>query len=184
MTCMRTRFGCFSASKPAEILFMVAHGCFVRTTNISIILSCRSTDPLELLRLPFSGNLFFVLVNPKFEAPTAKMRAALPKEVGAIPPDRVACRHQAPLIVLPCTYLNICTLYMDSLLGNLCSGCRSSFPSALDAQLLLLCWPCLCGDAHAVQYLTVFFKSMAFPLFCDAFRLSGSGSGSDFLKLY
>jgi homoserine kinase len=31
--------------------------------------------------LPFTGDLWFVLVNPRFEAPTAEMRAALRKEV-------------------------------------------------------------------------------------------------------
>lgn len=41
----------------------------------------RSCDPLDLQRLAFPGDLFFVLVNPKFEAPTAEMRAVLPKEV-------------------------------------------------------------------------------------------------------
>ncbi|KAH7574763.1 hypothetical protein ACOSP7_005980 [Xanthoceras sorbifolium] len=44
----------------------------------------RSYDPLELMRLEFPKNkeLFFVLVSPEFEAPTKKMRAALPAEVG------------------------------------------------------------------------------------------------------
>ncbi|KAI9181819.1 hypothetical protein LWI28_018959 [Acer negundo] len=44
----------------------------------------RSYDPLELMRLEFPINkeLFFVLVSPEFEAPTKKMRAALPAEVG------------------------------------------------------------------------------------------------------
>lgn len=41
----------------------------------------RSCDPLDLQRLPFDGDLWFVLVNPLFEAPTAEMRAVLPKEV-------------------------------------------------------------------------------------------------------
>lgn len=41
----------------------------------------RSCDPLDLQRLPFSGDLWFVLVNPRFEAPTAEMRAVLPKEI-------------------------------------------------------------------------------------------------------
>lgn len=41
----------------------------------------RSCDPLDIQRLPFNGDLWFVLVNPKFEAPTAEMRAVLPKEV-------------------------------------------------------------------------------------------------------
>lgn len=41
----------------------------------------RSCDPLDLQRIPFDGDLWFVLVNPKFEAPTAEMRAVLPKEV-------------------------------------------------------------------------------------------------------
>lgn len=43
----------------------------------------RSLDPLELipLRLGNDAKLWFVLVNPKFEAPTAKMRAALPPNI-------------------------------------------------------------------------------------------------------
>lgn len=43
----------------------------------------RSYDPLELIQLKFPGNadLFFVLVSPEFEAPTKKMRAALPPEI-------------------------------------------------------------------------------------------------------
>lgn len=41
-------------------------------------------EPLELLRLKFPSEkeLFFVLVTPEFEAPTKKMRAALPLEIG------------------------------------------------------------------------------------------------------
>ncbi|KAK4747713.1 hypothetical protein SAY87_014299 [Trapa incisa] len=44
----------------------------------------RSYEPLELLRLRFpeETELFFVLVSPEFEAPTKKMRAALPGEIG------------------------------------------------------------------------------------------------------
>lgn len=44
----------------------------------------RSYEPLELLRLKFpeETELFFVLVSPEFEAPTKKMRAALPGEIG------------------------------------------------------------------------------------------------------
>lgn len=53
--------------------------------HASVVHACRSCSPgkpLELLQLPFSGkDLFFVLVNPVFEAPTAEMRAVLPKEV-------------------------------------------------------------------------------------------------------
>ncbi|KAL8196793.1 hypothetical protein R6Q57_024447 [Mikania cordata] len=43
----------------------------------------RSYDPLELIQLkfPIDKNLCFVLVNPEFEAPTKKMRAALPTEI-------------------------------------------------------------------------------------------------------
>ena len=43
----------------------------------------RSYDPLELIQLKFPNekDLFFVLVNPDFEAPTKKMRAALPTEI-------------------------------------------------------------------------------------------------------
>ncbi|OAY59251.1 homoserine kinase [Manihot esculenta] len=44
----------------------------------------RSYDPLELMSLKFpeGKDLFFVLVSPDFEAPTKKMRAALPAEIG------------------------------------------------------------------------------------------------------
>ena len=43
----------------------------------------RSYSPLEIVKLefPISRELFFVLVSPDFEAPTKKMRAALPADV-------------------------------------------------------------------------------------------------------
>lgn len=41
----------------------------------------RSADPLEVYHLPFQGDLFFVLVNPKFECPTGDMRKVLPQMV-------------------------------------------------------------------------------------------------------
>lgn len=43
-----------------------------------------SYDPLDLtqLKFPIEKELFFVLVNPDFEAPTKKMRAVLPSEIG------------------------------------------------------------------------------------------------------
>ncbi|TMX05663.1 hypothetical protein EJD97_012144 [Solanum chilense] len=43
----------------------------------------RSYHPLELIQLnfPHEKNLFFVLANPEFEAPTKKMREALPQEI-------------------------------------------------------------------------------------------------------
>ncbi|GAX85505.1 hypothetical protein CEUSTIGMA_g12921.t1 [Chlamydomonas eustigma] len=47
-----------------------------------LIRSCKPGHPVQLLQLPFSrDDLYFVLVNPLFEAPTAEMRAVLPKEV-------------------------------------------------------------------------------------------------------
>lgn len=44
----------------------------------------RSYEPLDLIQLQFptEKELFFVLVSPDFEAPTKKMRAALPAEIG------------------------------------------------------------------------------------------------------
>ncbi|PNW86328.1 hypothetical protein CHLRE_02g082200v5 [Chlamydomonas reinhardtii] len=47
-----------------------------------LIRSCKPGEPVELLQLPFPNpeRLHFVLVNRKFEAPTAQMRAVLPKE--------------------------------------------------------------------------------------------------------
>ncbi|GLU09279.1 hypothetical protein SLE2022_261480 [Rubroshorea leprosula] len=46
----------------------------------------KSYQPLELKPLIFPENkqLFFVLVSPEFEAPTKKMRAALPTEIGML----------------------------------------------------------------------------------------------------
>ncbi|GFH24436.1 uncharacterized protein HaLaN_22232, partial [Haematococcus lacustris] len=46
--------------------------------------SCTPGVPIELLPLalaPAASELYFVLVNPVFEAPTAEMRAVLPKQV-------------------------------------------------------------------------------------------------------
>lgn len=55
--------------------------CWVRHAS-ALLLSCRSLQPLDLQQLLFAkGDLYFVLVNPKFEAPTAEMRAVLPKMV-------------------------------------------------------------------------------------------------------
>ncbi|KAK7299785.1 hypothetical protein RJT34_10612 [Clitoria ternatea] len=44
----------------------------------------RNYEPLELMELKFPSDkeLYFVLVTPEFEAPTKKMRAALPAEIG------------------------------------------------------------------------------------------------------
>ena len=43
----------------------------------------RNYEPLDLKKLTFPGDkeLYFVLVTPEFEAPTKKMRAALPLEI-------------------------------------------------------------------------------------------------------
>jgi homoserine kinase len=58
----------------------------------------RSCDPLDLQALTYgSDDLFFVLVNPKFEAPTAEMRAVLPKEV-AMPKLVNNCSMGATLV--------------------------------------------------------------------------------------
>lgn len=59
----------------------------------------RSYHPLDVmpLRFPSDRDLFFVLVSPEFEAPTKKMRAALPKQVGM--KDHVANCSQAGTLV-------------------------------------------------------------------------------------
>lgn len=59
----------------------------------------RNYEPLELIRLkfPVEKELFFVLVSPEFEAPTKKMRAALPAEVGM--PHHVWNSSQAGALV-------------------------------------------------------------------------------------
>ncbi|CAN6463986.1 unnamed protein product [Victoria cruziana] len=59
----------------------------------------RSCDPLEIMRLPFrsSRELLFILVSPEFEAPTKKMRAVLPVEIGF--KDHIwNCRHAAAVV--------------------------------------------------------------------------------------
>ncbi|KAK8933439.1 hypothetical protein KSP39_PZI015256 [Platanthera zijinensis] len=59
----------------------------------------RSYEPLDLIRLafPLERKLFFVLVSPEFEAPTKKMRAALPELVKR--EDHVANSSQAAALV-------------------------------------------------------------------------------------
>lgn len=56
-------------------------------------------EPLELVRLkfPLEKQLYFVLVTPEFEAPTKKMRAALPLEIGM--PHHVWNSSQAGALV-------------------------------------------------------------------------------------
>lgn len=59
----------------------------------------RSYDPLEIIRLDFPAGreLFFVLVSPDFEAPTKKMRAALPTGVNM--KDHIFNSSQAAALV-------------------------------------------------------------------------------------
>lgn len=59
----------------------------------------RSYQPLELvsLKFPAEKELFFVLASPDFEAPTKKMRAALPTEIGM--PHHVWNSSQAGALV-------------------------------------------------------------------------------------
>lgn len=59
----------------------------------------RSYCPLQLIRLDFPSNreLFFILVSPEFEAPTKKMREALPEVVKR--EDHVANSSQAAALV-------------------------------------------------------------------------------------
>ena len=49
--------------------------------KVTCTATCRSCNPLDIQQLTFPGDLWFVLVNPVFEAPTAEMRAVLPKQV-------------------------------------------------------------------------------------------------------
>lgn len=54
------------------------------TAADALLMTCcvrRSCNPLDIQQLTFPGDLWFVLVNPVFEAPTAEMRAVLPKQV-------------------------------------------------------------------------------------------------------
>lgn len=59
----------------------------------------RNYEPLEMIRLSFpeEKELFFVLASPEFEAPTKKMRAALPTEIGM--PHHVWNSSQAGALV-------------------------------------------------------------------------------------
>jgi len=59
----------------------------------------RNYQPLELMPLKFPSEkaLYFVLVTPEFEAPTKKMRAALPLEIGM--PHHVWNSSQAAALV-------------------------------------------------------------------------------------
>jgi flagellar biosynthesis protein FliQ len=59
----------------------------------------RSYEPLDLLRINFpeEKELVFVLVSPEFEAPTKKMRAALPADISM--KDHVKNSSQAASLV-------------------------------------------------------------------------------------
>lgn len=62
--------------------FMTVEQCEAQLKHLTSLLSYRGLQPLDLQQLRFAkGDLYFVLVNPKFEAPTAEMRAVLPKMV-------------------------------------------------------------------------------------------------------
>ncbi|XP_078161936.1 homoserine kinase isoform X1 [Carex rostrata] len=67
----------------------------------------RSYEPLELLRLNFpeGKELVFVLVSPDFEAPTKKMRAALPADVSM--KDHVKNSSQAAALVAAVLQANV-----------------------------------------------------------------------------
>ena len=60
----------------------------------------RSCNPLDIQRLPFPGDLWFVLVNPVFEAPTAEMRAVLPASVPMVSAIR-NCAMGGSLVCTP-----------------------------------------------------------------------------------
>lgn len=59
----------------------------------------RNYNPLEIMQLEFPGDkdLFFVLVSPEFEAPTKKMRALVPAEIGM--KDHIFNSSQAAALV-------------------------------------------------------------------------------------
>ncbi|GER32942.1 homoserine kinase [Striga asiatica] len=70
----------------------------------------RSYDPLELVQLRFPDDrpLHFVLVNPEFEAPTKKMRAALPQEITMS--DHIWNCSQAGALVASVLQGDLCSL--------------------------------------------------------------------------
>ncbi|CAD7694738.1 unnamed protein product [Ostreobium quekettii] len=69
------------AGLAAESVVSGYHADNVAPALLGSFVLVRSYRPLELHRLDFPNDLWFVLVTPVFEAPTAKMRAALPKLV-------------------------------------------------------------------------------------------------------
>ncbi len=68
-----------AASIPCKLL--VACPCPAAAALLTTCLVRRSCNPLDIQQLTFPGDLWFVMVNPVYEAPTAEMRAVLPKQV-------------------------------------------------------------------------------------------------------
>lgn len=80
-----------------------------RHTSLLWVSLHRSCSPLDIQQLPFPGKLHLVLVNPKFEAPTKQMRAALPKHV-PLSSSVKNCSQGASLVSCPCTF-GTCTFW-------------------------------------------------------------------------
>ncbi|EFN56255.1 hypothetical protein CHLNCDRAFT_22496 [Chlorella variabilis] len=85
---VNTLFGCplskdtlIIAGLASEAVVSGYHADNIAPALMGGFILIRSCDPLDLQRLPFAGDLWFVLVNPRFEAPTSEMRAVLPKEI-------------------------------------------------------------------------------------------------------
>lgn len=91
-----------------------------------LVRTCQKDKPLDLIKLQFGGGmrstncdeLWFVLVNPLFEAPTAQMRAALPREV------------QMTMAVRNCAA-------GGALIAGIASGNAALMGSALDSDVIV-----------------------------------------------
>jgi homoserine kinase len=80
----------------AEAAVSGRHADNVAPALLGGLILVRSTDPLDLVRLPIPGGLSVVVVTPEFELPTRRAREVLPDRV----PLRDAVRNWANLAAL------------------------------------------------------------------------------------
>jgi homoserine kinase len=116
--CSLTKSALVPAGLASEAAVSGYHADNIAPALLGGFILVRSCDPLDLQRLPFDGDLWFVLVNPLFEAPTAEMRAVLPKEV--------------PMKAM----INNCAMGA-SLVAGVLSGDAALIGKALDSDLIV-----------------------------------------------
>jgi homoserine kinase len=125
----------------AEAAVSGRHADNVAPSLLGGLILVRSTDPLDLVRLPIPGGLMVVVVTPHFELPTRLAREALPDRV----PLKDAVRNQANLAALVSAFHNGDVALLGRALDDvvvtparldLIPGCRQVITAALQAGAL------------------------------------------------